>query len=146
MSKLRIYIVILFIALFQSANAICYNCVDSIVAQYSNSFSTPEKLAQKICMDFHTDDERARAIYAWMGKNIRYDVKSYYAHKKPKSYKYKTQKERIEKEKRFQNKLVRQTLNKRSTVCLGYSTLFKKLCDLCDIKCKVIVGGAITTS
>lgn len=134
--------VLSFVSLDISAQDFC--AVDSIISTYPRTFLSPERLSIRICSDFKDQTERARAIYAWIGNNIKYDVKALNTHKKRRSYSYKSINEKLKKEEKLQSKVANQTLRKSKGVCYGYSVLYKKLCDLCEIPCIVIGGGAKT--
>ena len=51
--------------------------IDSVVSHYPHRFSNVEKLSARINKDFHTDFEKTRAIYYWIGHRIAYDVKKW---------------------------------------------------------------------
>ncbi|MGQ1947590.1 transglutaminase domain-containing protein [Geofilum sp. OHC36d9] len=116
--------------------------VDETVKSYSHSFKKPEKLAELINRDFTKPEEKTRAIYAWIALNVEYDVKALKTSTKSISYSYSTPEEKAEIEKKIENDLAAKTLRTRKGVCQGYSTLFKVLCDLSDIECKIITGTA----
>lgn len=124
-----------------SASAQEFEKVDSLIDYYPRSFLNTEKLALRICTDFKDQTQQARAIYAWIGKNIEYDVKAFYSKKKSKNISYKSEEERQRKEAKLQNRISNQTFRKKKAVCYGYSVLYKKICDMCEIHCKVITGG-----
>jgi transglutaminase/protease-like cytokinesis protein 3 len=118
--------------------------VDETVKSYSHSFKNPDKLAELINRDFTKPEEKARAIYAWIALNVEYDVKALKTSTKSISYSYSSPEEKIEIENKIETDLAVKTLRTRKGVCQGYSTLFKVLCDLTDIECKIITGTAKT--
>ena len=71
--------------------------VDSLVLEYPR-FSKAEDLATKISKDFTSDEDKARAAFYWLAKNIRYNLKELY-NPKQRSYNfsYSSEKERIQK-------------------------------------------------
>jgi transglutaminase/protease-like cytokinesis protein 3 len=121
-----------------------YEKVDLIIESYPTSFRSLDKLSTRISLDFKDPSERVRAIYAWIAKNVKYDVKSYYSKGKSNGYSYKTVAQKIENENRFQDKTAQKTFKSEKGVCYGYSALFKELCELCEVECAIIVGGAKT--
>lgn len=77
------------------------------------------KLADEICSDCDTDEERVKAIYEWMIHNFEYDY-DYHAV--------------------IQYFDVRQTLRTHKGVCYDFSNLFAALCRSQGIPCYVIDG------
>jgi len=121
-----------------------YEKVDSVVRNYPSSFKSTAELAELIKKDFSFPEEKARAIFTWIALNIEYDVKAYTSSPKNISYSYKTQEEKLIKEQKFKDELVKQTLHEKKAVCEGYSTLYKSICDLVSIECKIIRGASKT--
>jgi transglutaminase/protease-like cytokinesis protein 3 len=145
MKNSNIYISLLFLFAFFNISGQEFHRIDSIVDSYPKSFSKEEKISERICSDFQDQSERARAIYAWIAKNVEYDVKAYYAKRKPKTYKYSSKVEKIRKEEKHIERVVNQTLRKKKALCYGYALLFKKVCDLSGIQCVLISGGDKTS-
>lgn len=114
------------------------------VGLYPTSFSSYEKLAKRINKDFSTSKGRASAIYVWIAYNISYDVKAANSNNRTRSYSYRTLEEKEKIEQDYNDDIVNTTLRKQKAVCDGYSRLFKKLCDLCDVECEVISGTSKT--
>lgn len=77
------------------------------------------KLADEICADCDTDEEKVKAIYEWMIHNFEYD------------YEY---------EPIVQYFNVRKTLSTRIGICYDFSHLFAALCRTQNIPCYVIDG------
>ena len=77
------------------------------------------KLADEICADCDTDEEKVKAIYKWMIRNFEYDY-DYHAV--------------------IQYFDVRQTLRTHKGVCYDFSNLFAALCRSQGIPCYVIDG------
>jgi len=123
-----------------------YSKIDNTVKNYPESFSTPEKLAEKINQDFSTDEEKVRAIFDWIAFNVRYDLGAYrdIANNGQIAYSWKSEEERIQKEFKFRRDLAAKTLKTRKGVCQGYTALFHTLCDLTGIKCIDIIGTSKT--
>lgn len=77
------------------------------------------KLANEICADSDTDEEKAKAIYKWMIHNFEYDyecnpvIQYFNAHK---------------------------TLSKRKGICYDFAHLFAALCRSQNIPCYVVDG------
>ena len=114
-----------------------------VVSDYPSDIKRAEDLAQLINNDFKTDLDKAAAIYTWIALNINYDVKSYFSNSnKPVSYSYKTLDEKAAKEKAIEDKTIKTTLRKNIAVCEGYATLYKRISDLCGVKCVIISGAS----
>ncbi|MGV8830170.1 MAG: transglutaminase domain-containing protein [Breznakibacter sp.] len=142
MMKTILTSLILFL-LYQYTHAQNYSKIDRIVELYPKSQSQ-EKLAERICNDFEQPDERVRAIYTWIARNVKYDTKKFYSKKKHNYIKYKTKEEKQIKEKKLEDKVAKKTISSHKAVCYGYSVLFQRMCVLCDIQCKIITGASKT--
>lgn len=79
-------------------------------------------LAEEICADCDTDEEKVNAIYEWMIHNFEYDYEC---------------------EPFIQYFNVRKTLNTRKGICYDFSHLFAALCRSQNIPCYVIDGTKI---
>ena len=77
------------------------------------------KLADEICADCDTDEEKVKAIYEWMIHNFEYDYEC---------------------EPFIQYFNVRKTLSKRKGICYDFSHLFAALCQSQNIPCYVVDG------
>ena len=78
-----------------------------------------EELADEICADCETDEEKVQAIYQWMIQNFEYDY-NYHAF--------------------IQYFNVRKTLHTHKGVCYDFSNLFAALCRSQNIPCYVVDG------
>lgn len=122
-----------------------YNSVDNIILKYPKHFDSPKKLANRILIDFVSEYDKSRAIYAWMAMNINYDVKSWLNPKPIESISYKTQLEKDLKTQEIKNKIIKNVFDKQLAVCSGYSLLFNHLATLVGLKSDIISGMAKTT-
>ena len=77
------------------------------------------KLADEICSDYDTDEEKAKAIYEWMIHNFEYDYDC---------------------DPLIQYFNVRKTLRMRRGICYDLSHLFAALCRSENIPCYVVDG------
>lgn len=77
------------------------------------------KLADEICVDCDTDEEKVKAIYEWMIRNFEYDYEC---------------------EPIVQCFNVRKTLHTRKGICYDFSHLFASLCRSQNIPCYVVDG------
>jgi Skp family chaperone for outer membrane proteins len=139
-SKLFHITLLLFLSLGFSANAQDYAKVDNIVKAYPKSFSSPDKLAEQISKDFTRDDEKARAIFTWIATNIKYDYAAYGVNERPVAYTFRTEEEKIAKEKAMKQELAQKTLKSKKGVCQGYSTLYKVVAEKGGLECEIIPG------
>ncbi len=130
----------LFMFICTTAFAQNYAQVDGKIKNYPDSFKSLDNLSLKINHDFNIPEEKVRAIYTWMALHITYDVKTYLKGTKPVKYTYRTNEEKLQKEKEIENKLAKQTLKTKKAVCHGYATLFKTLCEMSGIECVLITG------
>lgn len=117
----------------------------SSIKMKTDSYSgllTAEKLANNIKRDFSTDEDKVKAIFCWMTRNIRYDLEEFYNPNRKTSYRfrYQTQEELQQKLQKIKDKTVTKTLSNRKAVCEGYAQTFAKICDLLNIENEVIQG------
>ena len=77
------------------------------------------ELADEICSDCDTDEEKVKAIYEWMIYNFEYDYDC---------------------EPLIQYFNVRKTLSTRKGICYDFSHLFAALCRSQNISCYVVDG------
>lgn len=117
-----------------------FDRVDRIVLEYPK-FSKIENLASKIDADFSSDEEKVRAAFFWLAKNIRYDLKQYY-NPTGRSFKFSYRNE-LEKEQKIEaakNKIISNTFKTKKGLCEEYAQSFKKTCTLLNIEAAVIKG------
>lgn len=119
-----------------------YSKVDETVKAYPESFSSLEKLADKINKDFTTDVDKARAIYTWMALHISYDLNEAknLATKKQVAFSFRTEEEKLQKQLQYRQDMALRTLKSKRGVCQNYAALFHGLCDLTGLKCLDITG------
>ena len=96
------------------------NCVSLTNGQSTLWDVDTVKLADEICADCDTDEEKVKAIFEWMIHNFEYD------------YEY---------EPIVQYFNVRKTLSTRKGICYDFSHLFAALCRSQNIPCYVIDGN-----
>lgn len=145
MKILKIKIVLLFVVVFFGSNMVAfskdYKSVDEKVKEYPSNFSKVKKIADLINSDFSSDDDKARAIYAWIAMNIKYDIKQLNRNKKQIKYSFSSEEERIRKEQEIVMDIATKTLKSKKGVCEGYSSLYKVLCDMTRVECEMIAGS-----
>ena len=120
----KIYVLIvseLIIALLFSAYIFVYKQDDvSLTNGQATLWDTDTvKLADEICNDCDTDEEKVKAIYKWMIYNFEYDYDC---------------------EPLIQYFNVRKTLSTRKGICYDFSHLFAALCWSQNIPCYVVDG------
>jgi len=142
--NLKFLLAILFLALANITQAQDYSKVDNVVNSYPKSFSSPEKLAEQINTDFTSETDKVRAIFTWIGSNVRYDLREYNSGGNAIAFTYGSEQEKLQKEIKFRYELAVKTLRSKKGVCQGYTAFFHVLCDLCQIKCLDIPGTSKT--
>ena len=123
LTKIYILIVsVLIIALLFSAYIFVYRQVDvSLTNGQATLWDTNTvALADEICVDCDTDEEKVKAIYKWMIYNFEYDYDC---------------------EPLIQYFNVRKTLSSRKGICYDFSHLFATLCRSQNIPCYVVDGN-----
>lgn len=133
-------LLILFLSGGFSAFAQDFAKVDEKVKAYPSSFTTIDKLAEKINDDFKLDDEKARAIFTWIATNVKYDLAAFGVNERPVAYSFRTQEEKAAKERKFKDDLAVKTLKSKKGVCQGYATLFESLCAKTGLEAVIIPG------
>lgn len=123
-----------------SLSSTAQNVVDEkVLKEYPKSFKNIEQLSKRIRNDFSNKNDQIRALYCWMGHNIKYDVKGL-TEKVTYSYSFTTEAQKKEIEHDIFLKIASTTLKERKGVCDGYSKLFKAVCDMLSIECELVEG------
>ena len=133
-------IIILFLLSFSIVYSQNNKLVDSLVLTYPKRFSSSEKLANKISIDFSNEYDKVRAVYFWITNNITYDFNEKGAF----NYEYSGNAERIKKETKHNKKLTKRVISKGKAVCEGYSVLFNSICKNLNIDSRIVLGNAKT--
>jgi len=163
MKKLVFFVLVMLISIHQ-ALAQDFDRIDSIVSFYPKRFKTPKKLADQISKDFNSELDQAKALYAWITKNVAYDYKeagkyytdyansyrsvrhnpfpsfrstNYLDYNKTKS----GSKKHLETEKKYREKISKRVVSTGIAVCEGYTQLFKDICDDLGITCFYVLGN-----
>ena len=106
--------------LFSSYILICKQKEVSLTNGQATLWDTKTvELADEICADCDTDEEKVKAIYGWVIRNFEYDYDC---------------------EPFIQYFNVRKTLSTRKGICYDFSHLFAALCRSQNIPCYVVDG------
>lgn len=132
----KFILVILMLFNFNFAISQDYEKVEASIALYPKNVDKPEDLSRFISRDFASEEEKVRAIYTWLIKNISYDPEEY----KKFDYSFKNYRERNEKDEKLRNKIIERTLQTGKAVCEGYAMTFEKLCELQGIQNYLVRG------
>lgn len=123
-----------------SLSAQDFSAVDNTVKTYPKHI-TAEKLADQIATDFTSDEDKVRAVFIWLAKNIRYNLDEYFNPKQKRiGFRYKNEADKQAKLRAIKDNIVKKTLASRSAVCEGYAQTFSKVCTLLNIENEVIKG------
>ena len=114
------------------------------VAQKVDAYTeinSAEALAQQIQKDFTSEEDKVKATFYWLAKNIRYNLREFY-NPKQRSYRfsYADEAERLQKIQEIKDKLVAKAFKTKLGVCEEYAQSLKKVCDLLGIEAHVITG------
>ncbi|MCE5332307.1 MAG: hypothetical protein LLF95_09220 [Bacteroidales bacterium] len=102
-----------------------YSAVDNKISQIpDSSMQSTQSIARFINSNFSNQNDKVRAVYCWVAKNIQYDVKNMFAVNF-----YENEQEIIDK-----------TLKTRKGVCMGYAVLFSDIANKTGIKSYVVDG------
>ena len=132
---------ILVLLFFSTCFSQDYKRVDATIQLYPEHVENAEELSTFISRDFNTEDEKVRAIYSWIIKNIAYDPNEY----KKFNYNFKNYRERNQKEEKTRTQIIKRTLQKGIAVCEGYAMVFERLCQLQGISTYLVRGDTKTT-
>jgi transglutaminase/protease-like cytokinesis protein 3 len=116
--------------------------IDVIVAQYPHRLNTSEELAALINEDFKSDKDKARAIYAWIAMNVKFDLDAHFDRTKKKRINYKDKIDKAQKERKQRLKIENKALSQNLALAEGYTTLYKRVCELCSLYVYTIKGTA----
>lgn len=114
--------------------------VDAKVSKYPKSFASTDKFAAQVVSDFTREDEKARAIFTWIATNVKYDYAAYGVNERPVAYSYRTEEEKLEKQKKFKDDLATKTLKSKKAVCQGYSTLYQNVAQKSGLEAEIVTG------
>ncbi len=141
-----IFRVILFVLLILPFNnqAQDYTKVDNIVKNYPKKFSSTIDLANRISADFNLDEEKVRAIYQWLNINVKYDEFNAVFDVGDYRIIYFSEEDRLRQIEYKIKKKIKRILSTNKAVCLGYSQVFKAVCDHIGIQSEIVPGYAKT--
>ncbi|WP_442265780.1 transglutaminase domain-containing protein [Tenacibaculum sp. ZS6-P6] len=136
---MRLFTILFFSILVAKAQD--FSEIKKITDTYSG-LMTAEKLAKNINRDFNTDEYKTKALYAWLTKNICYDLKEFYNPNRQTrtSFRYRTEEEKQQKIKAINERIVKKTLTSRKAVCEGFARTFAQVCTLLNIENEVVPG------
>lgn len=98
------------------------------------------KLTLNLTKNLNTDIEKARAIYKWICLNVANDYKLF-AKNNRKRKKLKNDSVKLaEWNSELKRELFSKLLKNKRTICTGYAYLFKEMCNIADIECKMVYG------
>lgn len=126
---------------FTEFDSLDFTMPDSIAAYYrGHSLKDKEKLALLLTKDFPSDVDKFRCIFKWITDNVSYDLDLFHeSNQKNKEYRF--QRNKLKKwNKQFNKKLTKHLIQKKSTICSGYASLLKELCQYAGISCEIISG------
>jgi len=120
-----------------------YAEVDKIIYSYPKYFSSLDSLAKRIDYDFHSEENKIRAIYKWLVLNITYGFPEIEETQNIWLYYY-SEEDRENKIKAIIEKRLEEKLKQKKAVCNGFSGIFKSVCDRLGIEAVIIYGFSKT--
>lgn len=113
---------------------------DSVASLYPNhSLIYIKLLAGKLTAPFHSEEEKFRAIYTWICRNVESDYKLYQENKRNRET-LKNREELDEWNKKFCRRVFNKLLSEQKTICSGYAYLLKELAFHAGITCVTVDG------
>ncbi|CAL2101983.1 Transglutaminase superfamily protein [Tenacibaculum sp. 190130A14a] len=143
----KITLILFFGFLYQLSFAQNLKKVDQIVSSYPEVTSI-EELAKKINYDFKGSNlEKVRAVYTWIGINIKYDYMLYDSNllRQPEFIVFNDQSDLNWIKKRKKKEIAQKAFSKKKGLCTGYAYLFQRICNLIDIPNELIFGYTKTS-
>ena len=133
---------VLILSLLISFNGLAqnYTKVDSIVTSYPQKFSSTVDLAHRIATDFNRDEEKVRAIYQWLSTNIRYGKENAVFDIGDVRIVYSSEEDLLRQIDYKRRKKIKKILNTNRAECLGYTEVFKAVCDHLGIQSEIVFG------
>ncbi len=101
-----------------------YSSIDKNSERVPDSLATYAEIAQFLTKDLSSDEDKARAIYYWIARNIEYNLPQLYLNKRYFST----------------EEIILEVLQNRSGVCQHYSELFHAMARSADLTSYVITG------
>lgn len=117
------------------------NQIDDIVSKYPGKSNSYKELADKIKTDFTTDEDRARAAFAWIAMNVEYKTKGINKIQKIR-FSYTSEEDLQAQKDQFRRELALKTITSRKALCEDYATLYQEICGLLNVECVIIPGTA----
>ncbi len=109
----------------RAQKATSFSSVDSVIKLIPDSLDdSPAQIASFIASRFTSDREIARAAFVWTSSNITYDVSNMYTVNFYESI----------------DQVIRETMNSREGVCMGYAHIFAEIVNSAGGKAYVISG------
>ena len=122
-----------------------YRRADSVAAIYQgHSLINLKNLSDRLTKPFDNDYDKFRAIYKWVCDNIENDYELFMIHENKRA--------RLPKDefdvwnRKFGNKVFKQLIQERKTVCTGYAWLIRELAQHAGLACVVVDGYGRTAS
>jgi transglutaminase/protease-like cytokinesis protein 3 len=132
-------ITVIFLFVFSTFSAQEINPVDKKVLDYPKSFSSIDKLAEKIQSDFTTDYDKARAVYVWVANSINYDMKLA-QNPTTVAIKYESKEQFDQKVEELKQKRINQAFRSRKGVCQHFTELYHEIAERVGLKVQSISG------
>lgn len=97
------------------------------------------ELTQRLIRPFTTEKDKARVIYTWIARHIRFDCQKL-KHPEPFRSTGKVLSDTLLEKQRLDNEQARQVLRRKKGVSADYSRLFKALCEAAALEAVMIDG------
>lgn len=117
-----------------------YEKVDSFARDFKSSYTDAADLALQLTKPFQTDGEKARALFAWVAENIRYDYAKFKNHGPRPHFTGRTVREMQQQKEQWEEDEIHNTLRKKKGVCADYSRLYQRMCDATGVECVTVSG------
>ncbi len=130
-----IFIFSLFISMqsFAQSKVYDYSKVDAIADGFSKSdYKTPQALAIALAAKFETPRDKARALYTFLAKNMKYNFDDVGRDKT-----YGEDKADVEQKKEEKSA---QCYKKGKGICEDYSRVYRMMCKAAGIECAIVIG------
>lgn len=138
-------IIILFLISFVGWSQNMTDVDRKIQDNYPKKSTNLEKIATKIKQDFTTEEDLARAVFAWIALNISYDVPASKIVSNNQIVRCKDTDGCEQMIKKINAKRIRKTLSRQKGVCADYALIFQELATLVGLESQILSGFSKTS-
>lgn len=113
--------------------------IDARADTFGQNLTDAAELGRRLAAPYPSEKEKARAIFTWVARHIRFDCEKF---RRPEKVRFAalTEEELKKEREKWEASQIRQTLRKKKGVGEDYSLLFKSMCEAAGLEAVVIEG------